>query len=158
MRQPMKLRDRLRATRSAEPGRHSLARDARAMRAALDALYRDRSDHGGVDLRGLVRDLLEGEVQAPTADVAELQRRGTDPERFYESEVAPSWEGRGEAERAERIGTFLEMCMRLDAPGGPDGISPEMAASVRTRTLLLAWAFDETYGYLSSLGRTGGPV
>ena len=156
----MGLLDRLKGPPRRRAGA-SLAEDARAMRATLDALRREReAARGGTwapDLRDLVRDLLEGEVEAPTADVEALKSAGTDPDAFYADEVAPSWEGFGEAQRATRIDAFLEMCTMLQVPGLSDDLPPEMARSVRTRTLLLAWAFDETYGYLSSLARSGGP-
>jgi hypothetical protein len=44
----------------------------------------------------------------------------------------------------------------MDAPGAAAGLPPDMIPRVHTKTLLLAWAFDETYGYLSALGRGEG--
>jgi hypothetical protein len=137
----------------------SLAGDARAMRAALDGIHSDLVRVNGpsapVDLRAIVRDLLEGEVKAPTTDVAELVRTGEDPGEFYDREVAPGWEGLSEAQRAERLEGNIELSTMMDAPGAAAGLPPEMLPRVHTKTLLLAWAFDETYGYLSSLARGG---
>jgi hypothetical protein len=134
-----------------------LTDDARAMRTVLDALGHElraaRGPGTEVDLRTAVRDLLEGEVEAPTADVADLKRRGTDPDRFYEAEVAPSWEGLDEETRASRLEGFLDLCEMLEDAGDAAGLPPEMAAAVRTKTLLLAWAFDETHGFLARIIR-----
>ncbi|MEA2423498.1 MAG: hypothetical protein QOF55_2597 [Thermoleophilaceae bacterium] len=135
-----------------------LAADARAMRVALagiDAeLARVHGPGAAVDLRALVGDLLEGEVEAPTADVAELIRLGDTPDEFYERELKPSWEGLGEAQRAARVEGFVELSTMMDAPGAAAGLPPEMIPRVHTKTLLLAWAFDETYGYLAALARS----
>src|SRR3954471_21355999 len=98
----MGLLTRLRGT--ANPSRHGFASDARAMRRALDGLHAEieRVNGGGspVDLRSMVCDLLEGEVEAPTADIAALMRLDEDPDEFYEREVMPSWEGLRGAPRA----------------------------------------------------------
>ena len=151
----MGLLTRLRGT--AEAPRHGFASDARAMRRALDGLHAEieRVNGGGspVDLRQMVRDMLEGEVEAPTADIAALMRLGEDPDEFYEREVRPSWEGLGEAQRAARIEGFLELATMIDAPGAQTGLPAGMVERVHTKTLLLAWAFDETYGFISSLAR-----
>jgi hypothetical protein len=134
-----------------------LAADARAMRSALAGiqaeLERVNGRDAGVDLRAILGDLLEGEVEAPTADVAELMRLGERPDEFYERELKPSWEGLGEAQRAARVDGFIELSTMMDAPGAAAGLPPEMIPRVHTKTLLLAWAFDETYGYLNVLAR-----
>jgi hypothetical protein len=136
-----------------------LADDAGGMRAVLDGVAGElraaRGPGAEVDLRTTVRDLLEGEVEAPTDDVVALKRRGTDPDRFYEAEVAPSWEGLDEEARATRLEGFLDLCAMLESAGDAAGLPPEMAASVRTKTLLLAWAFDATHGYLARIARGG---
>jgi hypothetical protein len=138
----------------------ALAADARAMRTVLAALHAETMRVDGpeaqVDLRAIVGDLLEGEVEAPTADVASLVRAGVDPAEFYEREVGPSWDGLGEAQRAARVEGFVELSTMMDAPGAAAGLPEGMIPRVHTKTLLLAWAFDETYGYLSSLARGEG--
>jgi hypothetical protein len=130
------------------------------MRPALAEMHAEQTRVNGpgapVDLRGMVRDLLEGEVEAPTADVAELVRTNVDPGEFYEKEIAPSWEDLGEAQRAARVEGFIELSTMMDAPGAAAGLPGDMIPRVHTKTLLLAWAFDETYGFLNSLGRGGG--
>jgi len=151
----MGLLERLRGREGAEADSgSSLAADATAMRDVLDGLRREA---GGVPLglREAVRDLLEGEVEAPTADVTALRERRTDPDDFYAREIAPSWDGLNEAQRAARLDGFLEMCAMLEGSADLMGVPADLATSVRTKTLLIAWAFDEEYGYLSRLARRG---
>ncbi len=141
-----------------------LAADARAMRVALLGIHAELQRVNGVgapvDLRAIVRDLLEGEVAAPTDDIASLVRAGVDPDEFYEREIGPSWDGLGETQRAARVEGFIELSTMMDAPGGREGLSPEMIPRVHTKTLVLAWAFDETYGFSTRWSRgtdSGGP-
>src|SRR6476661_8560918 len=95
-----------RSTNGAAAGvRRGVAADAASIRATLTAMQVEREQAGAagvgeVDLREMVRQLLEGEVAAPTADVRWLVENRTDADAFYEREVAPSWEGRGEEQRA----------------------------------------------------------
>jgi hypothetical protein len=144
----------------AERPPRSLAADARAMRTALGGIQaeldRVSGPGGRLDLRALVADLLEGEVEAPTADVVALVRAGVTPGEFYEQELRGSWEGLGEAQRAARIEGFMELSTMMDAPGAADDLPPDMVPRVRTKMLVLAWAFDETYGFISSLARAQG--
>jgi hypothetical protein len=140
--------------RAPEAGSRSLAADARATRAALDALRREGGSE--LTLRDALRDMLEGEVAAPTRDVAALRDRGVDAGEFYAREVAPSWDGLNEAQRAARLDGFLEMCSLLESAGDMAGLPEDMATNVRAKTLLLAWAFDEEYGYLARLARGEG--
>jgi hypothetical protein len=158
----MSLLKRLRGREPEPRAGGGLAADARAMRTALagiqSELVRVNGPAAELDLRAIVRDVLEGEVEAPTADVAELVRLGEDPDEFYEREVKPGWEGLGEAQRAARVEGNIELATMMDAPGAAAGLPPGMIPRVHTKALLLAWAFDETYGYLNSLarGETGG--
>src|SRR4051794_39678459 len=121
----MGLLTRLRGTGN-ERRTHGFAGDARAMRRALDGLHAELERVNGrgspVDLRPMIRDLLEGEVEAPTADIASLMRLREDPDEFYEREVMPSWEGLGEGQRATRIEGFLELATMIDAPGAGQGL------------------------------------
>jgi hypothetical protein len=152
----MGLLTRLRG-REAERPADGLAADARAMRATLDAIHAELARVNGpraeVDLRAMLGDLLEGEVAAPTADVAELMRIGVTPDDFYDKEVKGSWEGLGEAQRAARVEGFIELSAMMDDPAAAAGLPPDMIPRVHTKTLLLAWAFDETYGFLRELAR-----
>lgn len=153
----MGLLTRLRGREEAEPPAGGLAADARAMRVTLDAIHAELKRVNGaqaeVDLRTIVGDLLEGEVAAPTADVAELMRIGVTPDEFYDKELRGSWEGLGEAQRAARVEGFIELSAMMDDPAAAAGLPPDMIPRVRTKTLLLAWAFDETYGFLRELAR-----
>jgi hypothetical protein len=153
----MGLLTRLRGRTSEERPAGGLPEDARAMRRALTALHAEQQRvHGPtteVDLRAIVGELLEGEVEAPTADVAELVRSGADPDEFYEKELKGSWEGLGEAQRAARVEGFIELSQMVDAPGAGAGLPEGMIPRVHTKTLLLAWAFDETYGFMTTLAR-----
>ena len=155
----MGLLDRLkqpdRATTAPPEG--SLSRDARAMRKALQALNAEREqlDPGRleIDLRGLVSDLLEGEVAPPTADVDRLVREGVEAGVFYDKELARAWEGLNENQRVARVEQFASLAAMLEA-AGPEAQVPnhdQMLASVRTKTLLLAFAVDETYGLLRQI-------
>src|SRR2546421_6881831 len=133
------------------PGR--LSDDAPRMREALSGMVAERRRLGdtAVDLRALTEDLLSGEVMAPTAEVRWLVSRNTDPAAFYQKEIAPSWEELGEAQRAARIEGFLDLARMLDEQGDSAGLPEEMAATVHVKTLVLAFAFDETYGYIGRI-------
>jgi hypothetical protein len=145
----MGLLDRLRGERRATgPAAPSLARDAREMRATLTALHSERGG-GALDLRALVRDLLEGEVEAPTTDVRHMIALGTDPDEFYERELAPNWDGLDEDARADKLDQFVELAHMVEA--SPDALPRDMAASLRTKLLVLGWGFDEAHGYLGRL-------
>jgi hypothetical protein len=143
---------RVRAPARTSGGQRALPADARSIRVALDGLRREAGGRNAVDLRRYIRDLLEGEVAAPTADVATLKRRGVDPGEFYEQEVKASWEGLSEAQRASALDGLMELCSMLRSAGDTDA-AYRMGPTVRTKTLILAWAFDEAYGYLSMLER-----
>ena len=146
----MGLLDRLRADRREGDGgpQPSLARDAVAMRATLTALH---SERGGreLDLRALIRDLLEGEVESPTRDVSRMIEMDTAPDDFYARELAPNWDGLDEDSRADKLDQFVELAHMVEA--SPDALPLDMAASLRTKLLVLGWAFDEEHGYLGRL-------
>jgi hypothetical protein len=133
----------------------SLAEDAIAMRSALDAMQGQeriaRGAAGSIDLRALVTDMLEGEIAAPTPDVEWLVRHDTDPREFYEKEIAPSWEGLDEDARAARLEGFIDLARSVDTDPEGAGLPEEMVATVRTKALVLAWAFDESYGYMTRI-------
>jgi hypothetical protein len=155
----MGLLSRIRGGGEPQRQERSLAGDARAMRAALGALHAELVRVNGpsaeVDLRTIVRDLLQGEVEAPTADVAALIKADLDPDEFYDKELQGSWEGLGESQRAARVDGFIELSQMMDAPGAAAGLPGDMIPRVHTKTLVLAWAFDETYGFMPALGRPG---
>jgi hypothetical protein len=151
----MGLLDRLRGTDSVSGERPaSLARDAVTMRATLTGIHAERGGAGEPDLRGITRDLLEGEVESPTADVRWLIAEDTDPGEFYERELAPNWDGLDELARADKLDGFLELARMMEA--SPDALPRDMAASLRTKLLVLAWAFDEAHGYLGQMAAGHG--
>jgi hypothetical protein len=143
------LLDRLRGEGKEEERPASLARDAASMRATLTGLHTERGGGGEPDLKALTRDLLEGEVEAPTADIRWLISEDTDPGGFYENEIAPNWDNLEELVRADKLDGFVDLAQMVDA--SPDALPREMAATVRTKTLILAWGFDETHGYVGRL-------
>ena len=147
----MSLLDRLRGDgRSREPGgQPSLPRDAARMRATLTGLHAESGGAGEPNLRDVTFDLLEGEVEAPTADVRWLIGEEVDPDEFYSKELAPNWDGLSENARADKLDGFLDLARMMEA--SPDALPREMAARLRTKLLLLAWAFDETHGYLGQM-------
>jgi hypothetical protein len=139
-----------------EPERPTRLRDGvESMRAALDAL------HGGErrepDLRRLTEDLLTGEVAAPTRDVAWLVREGPDPRRFYEKEIAPSWEGLDVTQRAARLDGFLDLARMADTAPPEAALPRDAVATIHVKTLVLAWAFDRVHGYLGEIGAPSSP-
>lgn len=147
----MKLLDWLRGDERANGADQpaSLARDAARMRATLTGLHAERGGAGEPDLRGVVYDLLEGEVEAPTADVRWLIDEDVDAGEFYSQELATNWDGLNENARAGKLDGFLELARMMEA--SPDALPRDMAARLRTKLLILAWAFDETHGYLGQM-------
>jgi hypothetical protein len=127
----------------------SLSRDAVRMRATLTGLHAERGGAGEPDLRAVVYDLLEGEVEAPTPDVRWLIEEDVDAGEFYSQELAPNWDGLGENTRADKLDGFLELARMMEA--SPDALPREMATRLRTKLLVLAWAFDEAHGYLGQM-------
>lgn len=129
------------------------------MRVALTALNAEREQidpgRAEVDLRGLASDLLQAEVTPPTADVARLVREGVEADVFYDKELARSWEGLNENQRVARVEQFAGLALMLE-DASKDAQVPNhesMLASVRTKTLLLAFAIDETYGLMRQIER-----
>jgi len=137
----------------------TLAASARPMRITLLGLLADyeQRDPGRpeIDLKALTLALLSGDVAAPTADVERLITTGVDPNVFYEKELSKSWDLLNESQRAARVEQFGGLAQMLEA--AEDDARPpnydQMLASVRTKTLLLAFAFDETYGFVRRIGR-----
>lgn len=110
-----------------------------------------RTASGEFQLRGLCLDVFGG---AHTADLRWLKDRGIAAEDFYRRELAPNWDGLGQAERARKIDGFIELSNMLGETG-QDGYPPEsyldVVATVHVKVLLLAWAYDRTYSYVDRL-------
>jgi hypothetical protein len=115
-----------------------------------------RTSSGEFQLDGLCRDVF---AAAATTDLRWLKSRGVDAERFYRDELRPSWEGLDQAARAAKIERFIELSSMLGA-AGLDGAPPEemrdLIATVHVKTLLLAWSYDRTYGFIDRL--LNGPL
>jgi hypothetical protein len=118
-----------------EPALHG---DAAAVAQALDrAAETYGSDPGDFDLAVALGDLLD---RAPTADVRALVEDGVDEDELYERELRPNWEGLTQPERRAKVEAFARFANAL----GVDAVG--MGALVRTKLLVLAWAYDRTYG------------
>jgi hypothetical protein len=115
-----------------------LESDSAAVSKALaDAPEAEAPDDGDLDLKALLGRLF---AAAPTDDVKSLEARGVDDERFWADEVRPNWDGLSQGERSAKVESFARFANVLgeDDPGG-------MGAVVRTKLLVLAWAYDRTY-------------
>ncbi|MDQ3934030.1 MAG: hypothetical protein M3340_05295 [Actinomycetota bacterium] len=111
-----------------------------------------RTSAGEFMLGPLCRDVF---ASAPTTDIRWLKERGVDGGAFYERELAPSWEGLDREERARRIERFLELSNQLGGVVG-NGSQPapeirDLIATVHVKVILLAWAFDRTYGFVDRI-------
>jgi hypothetical protein len=112
--------------------------DAAAVAAVLEGAARDySSDPADFDLAIGAAELLE---RAPTDDLRALVRDGIDEEELYDRELRPNWEGLSQGERAGKVVAFARFANALgDEEAGPIG------PLVRTKLLVLAWAYDHTY-------------
>jgi hypothetical protein len=95
------------------------------------------SDPGDFDLAIVAADLLE---RAPTPDIRALIHDGITEDDLYERELRPNWESLSKGQRANKVVAFARFANSLE--DDPTGIAP----LVRTKLLVLAWAFDRTYG------------
>jgi hypothetical protein len=119
-------------------GDRALDGDAAAVAGVLErAALRYGSDPGDFDLAIVAADLLD---HAPTADLRALVHDGFDDDELYERELRPNWEGLSKGQRANKIVAFARFANVIgeDATG--------IAPLVRTKLLVLAWAYDRTYG------------
>ena len=115
-----------------------------------------RTASGEFQLRGLCLDAF---ASAQTTDLRWLKDRGVDPEEFYRRELAPSWHGIDQAERARRLDAFIELSNMLGdgaGDGEPSDEYVDLVATVHVKVLLLAWAYDRTYSYVDRL--LNGPL
>jgi hypothetical protein len=112
--------------------------DAGAVAAVLErAALAYGSDPGDFDLAIVAAELLE---RAPTADLRALVDDGIDEDGLYERELRPNWEGLSKGQRANKVVAFARFANAL--ADEPVAIAP----LVRTKLLVLAWAYDRTYG------------
>lgn len=119
-------------------GNGSLRGDAGAVARVLErAALAYGSDPRDFDLAIVVAELFE---RAPTADVRALIHDGLTDEELYERELRPNWEGLSKGRRANKVVAFARFSNAIGDDRG--GIGP----LVRTKLLVLAWAYDRTYG------------
>src|SRR3954449_12688505 len=119
-------------------GRRALTGDAAAVARVLErAALAYGSDPGDFDLAIVSADLLE---RSPTADVRALVYDGITEDDLYERELRPNWEGLTKGQRANKVVAFARFANALSDEHA------HIAALVRTKLLVLAWAYDRTYG------------
>jgi hypothetical protein len=116
----------------------ALTGDAAAVAGVLErAALAYGSDPRDFDLAIVSAELLEG---APTADLRALVNDGIDEDGLYERELRPNWEGLTKGQRANKVVAFARFANALGNEHA------HIAALVRTKLLVLAWAYDRTYG------------
>jgi hypothetical protein len=119
-------------------GERALQGDAGAVANVLErAALAYGSDPRDFDLAIVAADLLE---HAPTADIRALVHDKISEDDLYEAELRPNWEGLSKGQRASKVVAFGRFANTLG--DDPRGIAP----LVRTKLLVLAWAYDRTYG------------
>jgi hypothetical protein len=119
-------------------GGRALTGDAAAVARVLErAALAYGSDPRDFDLAIVSAELLES---APTRDVRALVHDGIDEDGLYERELRPNWEGLTKGQRANKVVAFARFANALG------GEHAHIAALVRTKLLVLAWAYDRTYG------------
>jgi hypothetical protein len=120
-------------------GRNGAVRgDAGAVSRVLErAALAYGSDPRDFDLAIVAAELLE---RAPTGDVKAILHDGITEDELYERELRPNWEGLTKGQRANKVVAFARFANALGADS--TGIAP----LVRTKLLVLAWAYDRTYG------------
>jgi hypothetical protein len=118
--------------------------------------YAGRAGDGTFDMLGFTIRSFE---LAPSEDILLLISKGIDGREFFLRELRPNWYEMTREQRATKIASFVRFANLLDRseryPDGVDGAASaelaELRASVRTKIVLLATAYDETYG--DSYGR-----
>jgi hypothetical protein len=120
-------------------GRNGVLRgDAGAVAKVLErAALAYGSDPRDFDLAIVSAELLE---RAPTSDLRALVHDGIDEDGLYERELRPNWEGLTKGQRANKVVAFARFANALGNEHA------HIAALVRTKLLVLAWAYDRTYG------------
>jgi hypothetical protein len=138
----------------------------RALRKSLDGdmheLERLASLYTGMAADGTF-DLLAYSVKAfetaPTRDLAYLIGHGCDGHEFHARELAPNWSNLSREQRASKIATFVKFANLLaKSPDADDEAITELGATVRSKVVLLATAYDETYAddYCRQIARNPG--
>jgi hypothetical protein len=117
-------------------------KDVAAVEQALDearALYNGAPDFD------LHRPMLRLFERCPTPDLRELRAGGASGESFYREEIAPNWDDLDRGERAAKIEAFARFANVIAQADGEDAAAAGMGPVVRTKVVVLAWAFDLLY-------------
>jgi hypothetical protein len=114
---------------------------------ALDeyaAEYATATGDGTFDMEPFARRAFE---LTPTRDISYLAGLGVSGHGFYERELAPNWRDLTREQRAWKIASFVRFANML-AHSQPNGAAEqlrELAATVRTKIVMLTCAYDTQY-------------
>ena len=125
--------------------RKRLDRDMRDL-GILAEHYAGEAADGTFDLAGFAVRAFE---LAPTDDIDFLVTHGIDGGDFFLKELKPNWHARAREERADKIASFVRFANLLSREERTQPESERLAelrATVRTKVVLLAGAFDAEYG------------
>jgi hypothetical protein len=107
--------------------------------------YAGASADGRLDLAGFAVRAFE---LAPSDDIDHLVTHGIDGREFFLTELRPNWHGLTREQRAARIASFVRFANLLAREDGHAAESErltELRATVRTKIVLLACAYDAEY-------------
>jgi len=110
--------------------------------------YAGQAGDGSFDLHGFAVRAFE---LAPTDDITFLDDHGIDGDEFFGRELRPCWGELSREERSAKIAQFVKFANLLDRSDPDPGSNAvehlaELRASVRTKIVLLASAYDCQYG------------
>ncbi len=128
--------------------RSQLSRQLDYDRRTLNALSLAFADEDGFDLR---RFAIRAFEIAPTTDIVYLVDHGIDGAEFFGRELSPCWDDMSREQRTAKIASFVKFANLLDRSDPEPGSDAserlsELRASVRTKIVLLASAYDCEYG------------
>jgi hypothetical protein len=110
-----------------------------------------RTSSGELHLEGLCRDVF---ASAASTDIRWLKDRGVDADSFYRRELAPNWDGLDQGARERKVEGFIDFSNMLGGEhlnGEPPPEVRDVVATVHLKVLLLAWAYDRTYGFIDRI-------
>jgi hypothetical protein len=122
----------------------------RALDADMRALDSLASDHATASADGTfdMQDFaVRAFAEAPTRDITYLTGLGVTGADFYGRELAPNWRGQTREQRAWKIASFVRFANMLShsqPDGGAEQLA-ELAATVRTKIVMLTCAYDTQY-------------
>src|SRR3954454_24648483 len=114
----------------------------------LSSQFAGREEDGSFDLLSFSARAFE---LAPTDDIAFLVEHGVDGHEFFGRELHPCWGELTREQRSAKIASFVKFANLLDRSHPDEGTAAsehlaELRASVRTKIVLLASAYDCEYG------------